>query len=461
MATLSSTGVGSGLDINSLVKQLVAAERSAPEQRINRESAKATTEFTALATLKGAMSAFQGALNAMKGADAFATRKATAGDEAAFTASVTTKAAAGNYDVEVVQLAAAARIGSAVYPGGPDSVVGTGTLTIAVGAKSFSVDIAAEGNSLADIRDAINAAKDNTGVRATLIRDTAGSGSYLVLSATKTGAANAITVSSTGADAGLAQLVQDLQAVDPDRDVAAQDAIAFVSGYEIHSDTNTVSGAIDGVTLSLKKAEVGKLVSLSVERDDATIQKRAENFVSAYNVLAQQITSLSRYDAASKSGGPLLGDSMLRSLDTQVRRILSESVAGVTGSRNTLASLGITRTISGTLQLDAGKFRDALGADPDAVTQVFTASGSGVAVRLSGFLDTKLSSTGEFASRDQRIAAKRRDLEKQSDALDARMEVIQARYLKQFTALDSMLAQMQSTSNYLSQQLTSLSNLNK
>src|SRR6478609_7076630 len=448
MATLSSTGVGSGLDINSLVKQLVAAERSAPEQRISRESAKATTEFTALATLKGAISAFQGALNAMKGADAFATRKATAGDEAAFTASVTTKAAAGNYDVEVVQLAAAARIGSAVYPGGPDSVVGTGTLTIAVGAKSFSVDIAAEGNSLADIRDAINAAKDNTGVRATLIRDTAGSGSYLVLSATKTGAANAITVSSTGADAGLAQLVQDLQAVDPDRDVAAQDAIAFVSGYEIHSDPNTVSGAIDGVTLSLKKAEVGKLVSLSVERDAVTNKKRAENFVSAYNVLAQQITSLSRYDAASKSGGPLLGDSMLRSLDTQVRRILSESVAGVTGSRNTLASLGITRTISGTLQLDAA-------------TQVFTASGSGVAVRLSAFLGTKLSSTGEFASRDQRIAAKRRDLEKQSDALDARMEVIQARYLKQFTALDSMLAQMQSTSTYLSQQLTSLSNLNK
>src|SRR6187551_1759984 len=131
MATISSTGVGSGLDINSLVSQLVAAERSAPEQRIKRESAKATTEFTALATLKGAMSAFQGALNPMKGADAFALRKATAGDEAAFSASVTAKAAAGNYDVEVMQLATAARLGSTVYAGGPDSVVGTGTLTIA------------------------------------------------------------------------------------------------------------------------------------------------------------------------------------------------------------------------------------------------------------------------------------------------------------------------------------------
>src|SRR6187431_1648801 len=153
MATISSTGVGSGLDINSLVSQLVAAERAAPEQRINRESAKATTEFTALATLKGAMSAFQGALNAMKGADALALRKATAVDETAFTASATTKAAVGNYDVEVVQLATAARVGSAVYPGGPDSMVGPGTLTIAVGANSFSIDIAAEADSLADIRD--------------------------------------------------------------------------------------------------------------------------------------------------------------------------------------------------------------------------------------------------------------------------------------------------------------------
>ena len=461
MATISSTGIGSGLDINSLVSQLVAAERAAPEQRINRDTAKATTEFTALATLKGAMSSFQAALNAMKGADSFGSRKATVGDEGAFAASVTSKAAAGNYDVEVVQLATAARLGSAVFPSGPDSVVGTGTLTIAVGAKSFSLEITSENDSLADIRDAINAAKDNAGVRATLIRDTTGSGSYLVLSGTKTGADNAVTVSSTGADAGLAQLVQDLQTADPDRDVAAQDAIVFVSGYEIHSDSNTVTGAIDGVTLNLKEAEEGKLVSLSVERDDATIQKRAETFVASYNVLAQQIASLSRYDATTRTGGPLLGDSMLRSLDSQVRRILSQPVSAAGGNYTTLASLGITTNANGTLQLNASRFSDALAADPDAVAKIFTSAESGVAPRLAEFLQSKLSSTGEFAARDARIASKRRDLAKQSDALDARMEVIQARYLKQFTALDSMLAQLQSTSTYLSQQLTSLSNLNR
>jgi len=460
MATISSTGIGSGLDINSLVTQLVAAERAAPEQRINRDTSKVTTEFTAMATLKGAMSSFQAAVNALKGADAFAPRKATVSDEEAFTASVTSKAAAGNYDVEVVQLATAARVGSALFPAGPDSVVGTGTLTVAMGDKSFSVDITSD-NSLAAIRDAINSSKDNPGVRATLIRDTSGSGSYLVLSGSKTGADNAITVSSTGADAGLAQLVTDFQTVDPDRDVTAQDAIVFVSGYEIHSDTNKVSGAIDGVTLSLKKAEDGALVSLNVERDDATIQKRAETFVSAYNVLAQQIASLSRYDATTKTGGPLLGDSMLRSLDSQVRRILSQPVAGATGGYTTLASLGITTNVNGTLQLDASRFSDALAADPDAVSRIFTATDSGVAPRLADFLQTKLSSTGEFAARDQRIADKRRDLAKQTDALDVRMEMIQARYMKQFTALDSMLSQLQSTSSYLSQQTTSLQNLNK
>jgi len=458
MATISTSGAV--LDVNTLVTQLVAAERSTTDQRINRDTVKVSTEFTALATLKGAMSAFQSALAALKGTDSFEPRKVTSGDEAAFTVSATSKAAAGRYDVEVVQLASASRLGSGVFPDGPTGTVGSGTLSIAVGTDSFDIEIAAD-DTLADVRDAINAAKDNSGVRATLIRDTAGTGSYLVLTGSKTGADNAVTVSATGADSGLAQLVQDLQSFDSQRDLAAQDSVIFISGYEIHSASNTVTGAIDGVTLNLKKAEDNKLVSLSVERDDSTIQKRAESFVSSYNALAQQIATLSRYDATTKTAGPLIGDSMLRGLDAQMRRILSAPVSGATGNHTTLASLGITTTGSGTLQLDAKRFRDALDADPAGVSQVFAAAESGVAVRLSTFLDTKLSSTGELAARDQRIAAKRKDLQNQTTALDARMEVLQQRYMKQFSALDAMLAQMQSTSGYLSQQLTSLSNLNK
>lgn len=459
MPTITSTGVGSGLDINSLVSQLVAAERAAPEQRMVREDAKLTTEFTALASLKGAMSSFRTAVAALRLSTSLDLRKATVGDDTAFTASATGQAAAGSYDVEVVQLATAARIGSALYPTGPDSVVGTGTLNISVGGSSFSIEIGESNDQLGQIRDAINASEDNPGVRATLIRDSGGTGSYLVLTGTATGAANAISVSATNADAGLAQLVSDLNAADVDRDVVAQDAIVFVSGYEIHSTTNTVSGAVDGVTLNLLKAEEGTLVSLNIERDDAAIQKKVEGFVSAFNALAQQITNLSRYDAATQSAGPLLGDAMLRGVDSQVRRIMGEAVSGLAGNYTTLASLGISTTATGTLQLDSAKLQTALQADAAAVANVF-GSDNGVAKRLDTFLGERLSVGGELAARDDRIANRRKELEVRREALEARMEVIQARYLRQFTALDTMLSQLQSTSSFLSQQLSGLQNLN-
>jgi flagellar hook-associated protein 2 len=221
-----------------------------------------------------------------------------------------------------------------------------------------------------------------------------------------------------------------------------------------------IGGAIDGVTLNLAKAEQGTLVSLKVERDDAAALTRTQGFVTAYNALAQQVKALGAYDAATRTAGPMLGDSMLRGIETQLRKVATEPVAGATAPYTTLASLGIALTTNGTLELDSTKYNAAITADPDAVGRV-VASANGVAVKLDAFLTQKLSSTGEFAARNTGVTSRRKDLDKQRDALDARMEVIQARYMKQFTALDSMLSQLQSTSSYLSQQLSSLSNLNR
>ena len=229
-----------------------------------------------------------------------------------------------------------------------------------------------------------------------------------------------------------------------------------VSGYEIRSAGNAITGAIDGVTLNLKKATaVGETIALVVERDDAAIQKKVETFVSACNALAQQVNTLGRYDAATKTAGPMLGDSLLRGLDSQLRRMLAEAVPGTTGSYRTLSSIGISLTATGTLQLDAAKFKAALAADPQAVNRIFSAE-SGVAVRVATYLDGRLSATGEVATRNARIDTQRRRLDQEREALDARMVTVQQRYLKQFTAMDGLLAQMQSTSTYLSQQLESL-----
>ncbi len=457
MATISSPGLGSGLDIAALVEQLVAAERAQKDRQLTKTDARLTAEFSALATLKGALSGLQGAVNGLKGPDAFTARRTTVGDEQYFSAMATSAAVAGDYTVQVAQLATAARLGSAAYAAGPGSTVGGGMLTIDSGSRSFEIAVA-EGATLAQIRDAINSAEGNTAVRATLIRDT--SGTYLVLTGTHTGSEHGITVAASGdSSAGLAQLADDLTAFDPDRDVAAQDAIAYVSGYEIRSSTNTLEGAIDGVTLSLKKVTPdGETVSLGIQRDDAAIQKKAEGFVAAYNTLAQQVAALGRYDAATKTAGPMLGDSMLRNIDTQLRRMLSDPVPGATGSYRTLTSLGIEMSVSGTLQLDATKFKAAMAADPEAVNRIFSGE-SGVAVRMGKFLDERLSASGEFAARDERIASQRRRLDLDKEALEARMVVVQQRYLKQFTAMDALLAQMQNTSGYLSQQLEGLQKL--
>jgi flagellar hook-associated protein 2 len=456
MATISSSGIGSGLDIQSLVTQLVAAERAPKDRQITKADAKLTAEFTALTTLRGGLTSLRSAATALQGADAFGIRNATVGDEKYLTASASASAVPGDYTVQVTQLATAARLGSAGYENA-DSLVGTGTLTITAGSSSFDVQIAPGRESLAAIRDAINSAPGNSAVRATLIREA--DSTYLVLSGTATGADNGISLSSADGSAGLQQLVADLNDFDPQRDVAAQDAVAYVSGYEIRGSSNTIANAIDGVTLTLKElTPEGETISLSVQRDDAAILKKAESFVTAYNALAQQISTLGRYDAATKTAGPLLGDSMLRSMDSQLRRMLSEAVPGTTGEFRTLTSLGIEMTATGTLQLDSAKFQKALSADPDAVSRVFS-SESGVAFRVSQYLGDRLSVSGEMAARDDRITSQRRRLDQEREALETRMQAVQQRYLRQFTAMDSLLAQMQNTSGYLTQQLEALANL--
>jgi flagellar hook-associated protein 2 len=465
VATVSSTG--SSIDVASLVSQLVASERSAADKRLTNTDAKLTGQVTAIAALKGALGTLQGAVNSLKGSTAFDLRKATVGDDAYFGAAVTSDAVAGRYDVEVVQLASATRLSSAGFPasgGGSATIVGTGTLAINVGAAQFNVEITAENNTLAKVRDAINTATGNPGVRATLITDQ--DGTHLVLTGSKTGAANAVSINTAASvdsdgDAndglGLSRLF-DMAPKDPLRDVA-QDAIVKVSGFEIHSDKNSIEGAIDGVTLVLKKAnEVGETASLDITRDDASILSKAQTFVTAFNALAKQVTSLGAYNAATKTGGALLGDSLLRGIDTQVRRIVSDPVNEANPQYRTLASMGITTNADGTLALDSAKFQKAMNADPAAVNTVFS-SENGVAAKLGKFLDQKLSSTGEIANRNTTLDASQKSLSKERDALDARMLVVQQRYLKQFTALDGMLAQLGSTSSYLTQQLEGLSNL--
>lgn len=451
---------GSQLDVQSLATQLVAAERAQLDRQVTRESGRVTTQISAVGTLMGAMSQFRSALSSLKTEDVFSTRSATSADEAVFKVSAGSRAAPGTYEIEVVQLAKAQQLSSNPFAEGGDHAVGTGTLTLSLGEASFSVEIDESNSSLAGIRDAINSASGNPGVRATLIHGEGGS--RLVLTSAKTGAEHAISVTHSGGDGGLAALSYgEGDQANYTEIAAAQDAIVNIANAQVRSATNTVSDAIDGITLTLvAPSEEGATTRLTVDFDRASVTKRVENFVSAYNALMNQISRLRSYDAATQTAGPMLGDSLLTSIESQLRRTISEAVPGGDQGYNTLASVGITTQANGQLALDSTRLNKALDSDFASVGKLF-GSENGVANRLFTQMDDRLKSDGALESRSKSLVEKQKDLEDRKLEIDARMQARYAAYVSQFTRLDTLLSQLQVTSSYLTQQIESLGNLNK
>jgi flagellar hook-associated protein 2 len=458
MAGLSSPGLGSGLDINSLVQQLVAAEKAPRQGQITRAQSSTVTSLTALAQFKGALSSFSTALSPLKTVEAFAARGATSAEPDVFTASATSSAVPGSYDIEVERLATAHQLSSTAFADGAGQVVGTGTLTISMGSKTFSVAADATHNTLAQIRDAINQSADNNrAVTATIIN--AADGAHLVLSASKSGTANAITVSHEGGDGGLARLAYaPTNTANYLEASAAQDAIVYIAGFAHHSATNSVSNAIDGVTLKLEKADDGKVHKLTIANDDVAVLARARKFVDEYNALAGKIAELRSFEPTTKKAGPLLGDALLRAVEMELRGNLTNPVDGQEGAYKTLASIGITTQKDGKLGLDAEKFNAAIEADFDGVARLF-GSENGVASRLSKSLDARLQADSEINARTKRLNEKSVSLQKEQATLEARMLKVEQRYRAQFTALDTMLSNMQNTSNYLTQQLANIAKI--
>lgn len=455
MPTLQSTGIGSGLDVQGLVSQLVAAERAPKQNQITKQQTEVATKISAMGSLKGALGAFQSVLSPLKSLDSFNVRSATSGDEKIFTATATSAAAPGTYDIEVEKLAKAQQLSSDPFVSA-DTVVGTGLLTVTLGTKSFTVKVDETNSKLSAIRDAINKAPDNTGVRAAIVNAT--DGAHLVITSTKTGAANVIKVTQSDGDGGLSKLTYDAPG-----DTAnyielkpAQDAEIRIATYLHKSDSNTVKGALDGVTLTLlKESEADVETSLDIKQNVETVVTRVNNFVSQYNALAKTIGSLQSYEPSTQKAGALLGDALLRNIDADLRRGLVSPVDGATGTYTTLASVGLTTNKDGTLVVDESKLRAALAADFDAVGTVF-ASENGVAARLDRLLAPRLAGTGDIAQRNKMLDERGKQLTRDQTALDARMTAIQARYMKQFTALDTLLSSMQTTSSYLTQQLANL-----
>jgi flagellar hook-associated protein 2 len=456
LGVIQAQGIGSGLDIQSLVQQLVQAEGAQVQARITREASRVGTDISALGSLKGALSSFQGVVTPLKSSTTLNALSATSTSGDTFTASADATAAAGNYSIEVTQLAKAEQIVTRNFTGGATTVMGNGTLTITVGASTMNVAIDASGNTLAAIRDKINNASNNPGVQAAIIGDAGGS--RLVLTGARTGAANTIRITASG-DAGLAQLAYaGGSTASWTNNQAAQSASVKVAGISFSSDTNAMTGVITGVTLNLKTASPGNTYALTVATDQTTIVNNVRKFVDGYNALQKTLTQLTGYNAATKTGGPMQGDPLAVGLAGQVRRLSFDVVPGIAGAAKSLAALGITSDSSGQLLLNEGKLATVLAQDRNVVTRLF-GSADGIAARLDTALTGVLGSKGSIAARDSALASSQKSIERDKRQLNDRLQIVQSRYLAQFTALDSLMAKMKSTSSYLSQQLNSLNSV--
>jgi flagellar hook-associated protein 2 len=451
MATSGVVG-GSSIDVNSLVSQLVAAERKPLDDQLARAVQKNATQISATSALLGALSSFQSALNGLRTTSAFSGRSTTSTNEDIVTITAAANAAPGRYDVEVEQLASAQQISSSAFASGATSVVGNGSLTLSLGGSTFTVTVGEPDNTLADVRNAINSATDNPGISASIIN--AADGAHLVLTSSKTGVANAIQVTQSGTISQLEYTPTNQANYTQLR--AAQDARVNVAGYATTSPTNSVTGVIDGVTLNLASAADGTTVSVEVGYDKTKAKEKVKSFVEAYNTLRGMLTRLGGYDAASKSGGPMLGDAMLTGIDAEIRRTLSTPVAEAGDTFQTLASIGITTQKDGKLAVDDTKLDAALAANFDGVSRLFGTAETGVAAKLHAQIAERLADGAAIDLRNDSLLTEQRALVKKKDSIDIRMQIVQKTYMQQFTRLDTLLSSLSATSAYLSQQLDSL-----
>ena len=459
MTAISSLGVGSGLDINTLVSDLVTAEREPAEARLDLRQAEYEAELSAYGLLKSSLAQFQDSMGGLTDLSTLQARTATSSDSAVFTATAGAAAANGSYGIEVEQLAESHKVMSGGFATN-DTLVGTGSLAIATGADSFTVTIDSSNNTLEGIRDAINGDANNTGVTASILRVDDGVGgtvSKLVLTANETGTANAVSVSVTDGDgndtdaSGLSQLASaNLTDIN-----AAQDARIYVDGQLATRSTNTIDDVIEGVTLDLAGAAPGTTETLTIADDTGSIGDAINGFVASYNELIAGIKEMSSYDSQSGEAGILLGDSTLRGIQTQLRQGLSNPVQGRDGNWITLADIGITTNRDGTLSVDQDALNSAITTDFNAVADLFAAT-DGVAVRLDSSLDSYLDEGGILESRTDGLESSLADIQKQNEDLDRRMENLEARYLAQFIAMDQTVAKYNSTGDYLTDALANL-----
>ncbi len=446
------TGLGSGIDIDSIVSALVSAEKAPKTAQLDRLEKATTAKVSSLGSLKSALSTFSTALSDLNDLSLFNKRTATSSDSSRITASADKTALAGKYSIEVTSLASSSKIASGTVSGTSSASFATGgSLTVGLGSDSFNIQVA-DGASLKDVRDAINTQLGEKGITANIVTDPVANTSQLVLSSSKQGTGNDLTLSVADAGSDLQQLVTNMPAAIS----TAANAVFKVDGLEIQSESNEVSGVIEGVTFNLLTAEAGKTTTLTIGDNTSAVKTSLKTFVDAYNKLISTTTSLTSVvavgDGEEPVTGDLVGDATVRSLLSGLRKEFGTTVSG---DIRALSDLGITTDKSGKLVIDETKLDEVLESNYDAVGE-FLAGDSGLLTRLDTSIEGYIKTGGILEQRVSGLQSTLKNVDDQREALDLRISKIQTRLYAQYNAMDALVAQLSSTSESLASALESL-----
>lgn len=448
MAGISSLGIGSGLDLNGLLDQLKEAERGKLTPII-QQSQSYQSKISAYGKLESALDKLQEAAAKLNDVDSFrAVTSSVTGED--ITASADADAVPGRYEVEVAKLAKAQSLASAGVADKSEQLANAGTITITQGsADPLEVSIE-DGSSLEDIRDAINSTK-GIGVTASIVNN--GSEYQLVMTSKETGTESAVSNIDVGAT-GLTQLSYDgTDGTGMTETVTAENAELTVNGIDITSQSNRLEEAIQGVTLDLVSvSEDGEPSVLNVALDSKTIGGSIEAFVDAYNSLQSTMDSLTSYNAESGSAGLLLGDTTTRNIETQLRNAMNGVVAG--GDIGMLSEIGIELQVDGKLELDSEKLDELVANDSAALSNFFGGvdGEDGLADKLETSLKSMLDDKGLLDTAVSGLETSISSLEDRYDRTERSIAATMERYRSQFAQMDAMVASMNSTMNYLTQQ---------
>ncbi len=554
---ITASGIASGLDVNSIVSQLVAAE-SGQLNIIAEKKTALQSRISAFGTLKSSLASFQTALANLSTASKFNVQSTKISDSSIFSATANGKATNGDYAVTVSQLAQTQKLATSGFANKTDTV-GSGTLTITLGTydsggNSFTpnaaktpveVVIPAGSDSLEKVRDAINSA--NAGVSASIVNDGSTNGNRLVITSKDSGTVNSIKIEVADDDGnalddnGLSRLAFDpTLASGSGKNLSqvqeAKDALLNVDGIDIVKSSNTISDAIEGVTLNLLKTSGGSAVGLNIATDTAAIEASVEAFVKAYNDLNTTITNLTKYNETTKKSSALTGDGTTRSIVSKIKSTLTGSI-NTGGALSSLSQIGVGFKADGTLSLDSTKLQDKIATNFEDIAKLFATSATasdaqisfvgnssktragvyainisalgsditdaagtingvaatgagttlkggvgdasegliiniaggalgnrgtitysiGFAAQLNNLISDFLDEEGILTSKTDGLNSSITRLNKETENQEARLVLIEKRYRAQFTALETLISSMNSTSSYLTQQLAQFS----